>query len=118
MKNYTEKSIADMAKVCHEANKAYCETIGDFTQKSWAEADDWQKNSAINGVKFRLENPDVTPQGMHQNWMREKVEQGWIYGPVKDVEKKEHPCIVPYEHLPVEQQKKDALFSNIVKALR
>jgi hypothetical protein len=36
---------------------------------------------------------------------------------VKDPEKKEHPCFVPYESLPAEQQAKDHLFKGIVAAL-
>ena len=117
MKEVTEEQIKQMAKVCHQANKAYCETIGDSTQSDWEQAPEWQQQSAINGVKYRLQYPDATPCDMHRSWMREKVEQGWIYGPVKDADLKEHPCLVPYSELPKEQQIKDHLFSNIVKAL-
>ena len=109
--------LEQIAQVCHEANRAYCESIGDNSQKPWNEAEDWQKQSAINGVKYKMDNPNLSPKDMHNNWMKEKIETGWVYGPVKNPETKEHPCIVAYEELPVEQQKKDALFSNIVKAL-
>jgi len=47
-----------------------------------------------------------------------KVDSGWVYGEVKDVEKKTHPCIVPYEQLPVEQQSKDYIFKGIVDAYK
>ena len=49
--------------------------------------------------------------------MREKVERGWQYGPLKDADLKEHPCIVPFDELPPEQQAKDHLFKAIVDAL-
>jgi hypothetical protein len=39
------------------------------------------------------------------------------YGPVKDVVNKIHPCIRPYEELPEAQQKKDAMFIAVVRAL-
>jgi hypothetical protein len=48
--------------------------------------------------------------------MREKVEGGWKYGETKDPEAKTHPCIVPFEDLPAEQQFKDKLFRTIVHA--
>lgn len=35
---------------------------------------------------------------------------GWKYGPNKDFERKEHPCLVPYNELPEIQQRKDAVF--------
>lgn len=112
-----EKSeIRRIARVCHEANRAYCKSIGDHSQVDWDQAPEWQKESAINGVKFRIENPGATPEDMHNSWMDEKIEAGWKYGQYKDVEAKEHPCIVEYSKLPKEQQIKDHLFSNIVKA--
>lgn len=49
--------------------------------------------------------------------MEEKVNDGWVYGEVKDADKKTHPCIVPYNELPEFQKKKDHLFIAIVKAL-
>jgi hypothetical protein len=111
-----QKLIERIAKVCHEANKAYCETFGDYSQPKWEDAPDWQKESAINGVKFHLDNPDMTPEQSHENWMKEKLDNGWKWGAVKDPEKKEHPDIKPYSEVPKEEQIKDALFRNIVHA--
>ena len=106
-----------IAKVCHEANKAYCETLGDNSQKTWNKAAERQRESAIRGVKYALANPDAPPSAQHDAWLADKRAEGWQYGPVKDPEKKLHPCFVPYEALPLEQQRKDALFKNIVRAL-
>lgn len=103
---------------CHEANKVWCMSEGDDSQNHWNEAEKWQKESAISGVKFRLENPEAKHDAQHNSWMKEKVDQGWVYGVVKDTEKKTHPCIVPFEQLPIFQQKKDALFCAIVDALK
>jgi len=99
------------------ANKALCETLGDFSQGGWWAAPLWQKDSAINGVKFNIENPDAPASASHDSWLDQKKAEGWTYGPVKDPEKKEHPCFVPYESLPAEQQAKDHLFKGIVAAL-
>ena len=49
--------------------------------------------------------------------MRQKEEEGWTWGPVKDPEKKQHPCMVPFDQLPREQQAKDFIFRSIVRAL-
>lgn len=112
------KKEEKIAKACHEINKIYCEMLEDYSQPSWEEAPDWQKQSAINGVVYHLNNPNVTSEEMHDNWMKEKVESGWIYGEVKDAEKKTHPCLLPYKVLPKSQQKKDLIFSTIVKLLK
>lgn len=110
-------TIAMIAEVCHEANRAYCRTIGDDSQTSWNNAPDWQKMSAIRGVAFNQENPDAPASASHDSWLAVKKEDGWKYGPEKDPSKKEHPCYVPYDELPTEQKRKDALFKVIVNAL-
>lgn len=110
-------NIEDIAKVCHEANKALCEGLGDTSQVPWEEAPQWQKDSAIDGVRFNIRHPRSPASASHENWLKEKEADGWRYGAVKDAEKKEHPCFVPYEELPLEQQAKDHLFKSIVAIL-
>ncbi len=102
-----------IAKICHEANKAYCESLGDTSQVHWDEAPDNIKQSAINGVEAILNGTVTQPSDSHNNWLEFKKNDGWKYGPVKDAEKKEHPCFVPYEKLPEDQKLKDALFWNV-----
>lgn len=108
----------DIAQVAHEMNKAYCESIGDNTQPEWIDAPEWQQQSALNGVNFHLQNPDVTPEMSHNNWMKEKEETGWKYGPVKNPETKEHPCFLPYDQLSSENKIKDYLFRQTVHSLK
>lgn len=107
---------ARIAMICHEANRAYCESLGDTSQPAWQQAPEWQKQSALNGVRFHNNFPDAGDDASHNNWMREKVEAGWVYGETKDPEAKTHPCIVAFEELPAEQQFKDKLFRTIVHA--
>lgn len=114
----TVDPITEIAIMCHQTNKTWCQLHGDQSQKDWSEAEPWQRESAINGVKFRLENPDARKNAQHNAWMKDKVDAGWIYGEVKDAEKKTHPCIVPFDELPEFQKKKDGLFCVIVDALK
>lgn len=109
--------VDQIARLCHEVNRAYCFSLGDASQKEWSESPEWQQDSAINGVRFHLEN-DVTPEDSHYNWWKEKVAAGWIWGPDKDPETKQHPCMVPYNELPAEQRTKDYLFKAIVDTFK
>jgi hypothetical protein len=111
-------TIEQVAQVAHEINKAYCESIGDSSQPTWENAPEWQKSSAINGVKFHLENPDAGPDASHNSWLKQKTEEGWKYGPVKNPETKEHPCYVPYDLLSTEQKSKDYLFKQVIHSLK
>lgn len=109
-------TIEAIARICHEANRAYCMALGDGSQPAWEDAPEWQRASAIKGVRFHRGNPHAGPEASHESWLREKEADGWKWGPVKDPEKKEHPCFVPFDELPEEQQLKDVLFTNIVDA--
>lgn len=110
-------SVEQVAELCHEVNREFCVKIGDTSQTIWANAPDWQKKSAIDGVRYRLEHPYTSPEASHNNWLRGKKDDGWVYGPVKDPVKKEHPCMLPYAELPPEQRAKDFLFVSVVASL-
>ena len=109
--------IEFIAEVCHEVNRAYCEALGDFTQAPWEESPEWQKDSAINGVKMHTYNPNAGPEQIHESWSKEKYAAGWVYGEVKNAELKTHPCLVEFSKLPREQQAKDYIFRAIVHAM-
>ena len=111
-------NIEKIAMICHESNRYYCQSIDDNSQPSWEESPEWQKQSALNGVDFHINNPDAKPSHSHENWLKEKEKDGWKYGLVKNPETKEHPCFVPYDDLPEDQKRKDALFIAIVHALK
>lgn len=109
--------IRQIAEVAHEINRAYCASIGDHSQPAWADAPDWQKKSAIAGVKFTIANPDAMPADSHRSWLDQKYAEGWVWGEVKDPVAKTHPCCVPYENLPLDQRVKDYLFQATVRTL-
>jgi hypothetical protein len=102
-------------------------THGDDSQKPWEEAAEWQRESAIKGVHFALEDPafalaspdqqEEHAARQHEKWMADKLADGWTHGLVKDADKKTHPSLVPYDQLPPHEQAKDHLFQSIVRAL-
>lgn len=71
-----------------------------------------QRESLIDGVQFMLMDPDITPKENHDNWAQQKQAQGWVYGEVKDFEKKTHPDLVPYDQLPEIEKRKDVADST------
>lgn len=111
-------TTTNIAQVAHEINKAYCSAFGDNTQPSWDEAPEWQRSSAIKGVEFHLANPDASPSASHDSWLKQKEEEGWKYGPIKNAETKEHPCYVSYNELPIDQRAKDYLFRQVIHSLK
>lgn len=107
--------IEAAARAAHEANRAWCLAHDDTSQPAWEDAPDWQRSSALHGVDGVLAGNG--PRESHAGWLAEKEATGWKYGPVKDPEKKEHPCFVPYDDLPPEQKAKDGIFIAVVSAV-
>lgn len=47
---------------------------------------------------------EMMAQNVHEVWAKNRIEQGWTYGPQRDDIAKKHPCLVPYEELPEEEK--------------
>ena len=105
-----------IASVCHDVNRALCAAFGDHSQPTWADAPEWQRVSAERGVAMHLTG-DHGPSASHDAWLADKLADGWTYGPEKLPLQKQHPCILPYEQLPPEQQAKDHVFAAVVRSL-
>lgn len=111
----------EIARVCHAANRVLQEIQADPTieiSPPWDECLPETRASIIDGVLFRIEHPETTPERSHQNWCDFKISNGWTVGPVKDETLKQHPLLVPYSELPESARVKDELFVAVVDALR
>ena len=106
-----------VAELCHEGNRKLCASNeNDAVQPQWERAEDWQIESTFDSIKFILKNPNGDDV-LHNHWMKQKLQDGWIYGPERNDEKKIHPCLVQFNKLPREQQAKDGLFRAVVLGL-
>lgn len=113
-----KQALNIIACVCHEANKAICESVGDTSQVHWNEAPEWQRGSAIEGVVEVLDDPSITPETLHKRWMKKKIDDGWVYGSEKSEEKKTHPNLVDYDDLSDIDKLKDDVFLAICNSMR
>lgn len=46
-------------------------------------------------------------ENVHEIWAQGRVAEGWTYGPVRSDDKKQTPCLVPYDQLPEEEKAYD-----------
>lgn len=107
--------IKASARAAHEANRAWCILHGDMSQAPWENAESWQVESACFGALRVMMGANADT--LHASWVDEKKAAGWKWGPVKDADKKEHPCMVPFAQLPPEQRAKDDLFLAVIWAV-
>jgi hypothetical protein len=59
-----------------------------------------------------------SPQALHEAWWMAYVAMGWVYGEVRDTEKKTHPDMVPYGMLGKLEQDKDSVFVALCNIAR
>lgn len=50
---------------------------------------------------------ELLARNTHENWARQRMEDGWRYGPHRDDDRKEHPSLVPYEELSESEKEYD-----------
>ena len=44
---------------------------------------------------------------VHENWALGRLNDGWTFGPVRNDELKQHPCLVEYDELPESEKDYD-----------
>ena len=65
-------------------------------------------NSLVNKIAEKV----------HESWAAKRLSQGWRYGPERNDERKEHPCLVPYADLPESEREYDrATTRTVIEAL-
>jgi hypothetical protein len=106
--------IEKIAPVVHEAIRQWQKANGQPVSPPWEEAT-WERESTMEAVALALTNP--TPGQQHEKWLEERTAQGWVWGAVKDTEKKTNPALVPFDELPEVEKAKDYLVIGIVQAL-
>lgn len=112
-------TVEEIARACHEVNRTYqmFQDAG-YISLPWSEAPEWQKWSAVLGVRMVLECPKTTAEQNHEHWIQHKEEQGWRYGPILDSDKRTHPCLMSYDNLPESQKAKDNIFMAVINGLK
>ncbi len=54
-----------------------------------------------------LELTERLAENAHELWAKQRLADGWRYGPQRDEIKKEHPSLVPYQDLPESEKEYD-----------
>jgi hypothetical protein len=54
-----------------------------------------------------LELTELLAHNIHDIWARQRLAEGWKYGERRNDERKEHPCLIPYEDLPENEKEYD-----------
>ena len=55
-------------------------------------------------------------ENIHEVWGRQRMDDGWKWGPERNDQKRTHPCLVPYDELPESEKEYDR--STVTQTLK
>lgn len=93
----------DIAFVIHEAVKALFDRIKEPPLPMY-ENSPLHQVVTMQAVDALIGDPSMTPDKYHLIWCFNRLYDGWIYSPVKDIERKHHNHILPWAMLTMEQR--------------
>ena len=106
-----------IARVTHEAVRAWQVANGQDPAPPWSRAPAWMKTATLEAVHWNTSGTPSTPASRHRQWVEEKKQAGWKFGRRKDARRKTHPLMVAYNQLPEVERRKDALVSAVIESL-
>lgn len=89
-----------------ESNRQQADDIGTKLKAVHCSAEpllDWDEPL----FEFTAEEIERLARLEHDRWMDAKLKVGWSYGLKKDDKAKTHPCLLPFDNLPPDEQEKD-----------
>lgn len=54
-----------------------------------------------------LDLTEILARNAHEVWAKERMSEGWRYGPSRDDAARKHPCLIPYEDLAESEKEYD-----------
>ena len=63
-----------------------------------------------------LELVELLAEHNHDHWARQRIEQGWTYGPARDDARKTHPDLLPYDQIPEGEKAYDR--TSVIETLK
>lgn len=107
--------VESVARVAHEAVRAYQRQLGENPAPPWDESPSWLRTSVREGVD--LARAGASPAEVHAVWAASRLLDGCRHGPVRSVEQRTDPWLVGYEELSASQRAASALLTAVVTTL-
>jgi len=60
---------------------------------------------------------EALAENVHDVWAKKRQEDGWTYGPTRNDDVKQHPCLVPFDALPESEKVYDRIMvEEVIRA--
>lgn len=107
-----------ICELCHLANNELMIANNETPCGNWDTLDSHLKQMTRDSVSVIIDKPNITAEDIHNTWMTNKAKDGWVYGDIKDANKKTHPLMIPFADMNAIDKAKDQSFIDIVNANR
>lgn len=104
-----------IAKIIHQCWVSHQIAVGQPYNDRLTDA---QRESLLSGYRKFINNPTMTCQQNHEEWMEHRLANGWTLGPVKDEALKQHPDLIPYDQLPAVEKTKNEVFLSACRLIQ
>lgn len=117
LKHYTEDLLAALRCDFMEDVRKTINTSTNMNRKTYTP--DPIDTTNVELSKELLELVELLAENTHDNWAAGRIAEGWTYGPVRNDELKQHPCLIPYNDLPENEKDYDRVTSmETLKTIR
>ena len=96
----------ELSEDLKEANRRFADGIGAKLQAAGCALVPAPLTGS-DGAGFADADIEQLARMEHDRWMRDKIRDGWRYGPKRDDAARIHPLLVPWEELPESERDKD-----------
>lgn len=88
-----------IAHAVEDSKSLYKEYVGEPLSPPFEEMPDDYRKKIVASVVAIWQNPDMSPQDMHNVWMKRQLSSGWKHGGTYDEKSKTSPALVPFHDL-------------------
>jgi hypothetical protein len=105
--------------VYEAARLAAAAAMAPIVPEPWDQRDEAFRDQFVAVIDRQTSDQRKTsPEELHADWVRAYEAMGWVYGPVRDPDRRTHPDMVPYAELGQLERDKDAVFVALCEIAR
>ena len=116
----TQPQNEEIARAIYEATRIEANwSKRSIVPEKWEDRDEKFRTQFVEIIDKYLKTDKLpTPSDAHDSWMKSYFDMGWKYGEVRDVDKKTHPDLLPFDELSQDERDKDAIFLAFVWVIK
>jgi hypothetical protein len=109
--------IESIARICHESIRALKEIQGDHGLLPWRLSPEHVRAQIIADIKLIIEEPALTAEELHRDWLAAQRASGWTFGHVQDNLHRLSPNVLPWKELSRETRRTYELKIAVTKTM-